>query len=135
MSKKVILAEDDLDDRELFFTFFSHRKDIELLPPVANGLELVEYLESIVSDNDLPDLIVLDQNMPKMNGKRTLSFLKADKRLAGIPAVVYSTYTDSTLIEDCKNLGAEIVAMKPIDFEGYQKMMDDFLKVVDRIEK
>ncbi len=105
--------------------FFAHRKDIHLLPPVANGLELIDYLKQIASDKDLPHLIVLDQNMPKMNGKQTLSFLKSNERYAKIPAVVYSTYTDATLMIDCKKLGAEMVAAKPIDDEGYQKMMDE----------
>jgi len=129
--KKVILVEDDSDDRELFLTFFSHRTDIHLLPPVANGLELVDYLKNITSDDDLPHLIVLDQNMPKMNGKQTLTFLKSNERYAQIPAVIYSTYTDATLVIDCKNLGAEMVSNKPIDHEGYQKMMDDFLQIVN----
>lgn len=66
--------------------------------------------------------------MPLMNGKKTLQFLKSDPRFARIPVVIYSTYTDSNLIMDCKKLGALMVAAKPIDNEGYQKMMDDFLK-------
>ncbi|MEJ1237979.1 response regulator [Chryseolinea sp. T2] len=135
MSKKVILVEDDLDDRELFFTFFSQRKDIVLLPPASNGVELIEFLNGVVSDEELPDLIILDQNMPKMNGKRALSYLKSEKRFANIPVVVYSTYTDSSLIIDCKNLGAGMVAVKPIDFQGYQKMMDDFLQIFDEIRR
>lgn len=130
MTKKVLLVEDDSDDRLLFQTFFSGRKDISLLPPVINGLELIEYLMNISSDHELPDLIVLDQNMPKMNGKQTLSYLKSNERYSKIPVVIYSTYTDSTLVVDCKKLGADLVAVKPIDDEGYQKMMDDFLRVI-----
>lgn len=130
MATRVILVEDDSDDRDLFATFFADRKDILLLPPVNNGLELVRYLEEISSDKDLPDLIVLDQNMPMMNGKQTLQFLKSHSRFSQIPAVIYSTYTDSNLIIDCKNLGASMVAIKPIDDEGYQRMMDDFLQVI-----
>jgi CheY-like chemotaxis protein len=130
MRKKVLLVEDDLDDRLLFQTFFSDRKDISLLPPATNGLEMVEYLNSIPADDDLPDLIVMDQNMPKMNGKQTLSLLKSTERYSKIPVVIYSTYTDNTLVVDCKKLGADMVAVKPIDEEGYQKMMDDFLRVI-----
>ena len=130
MTKKVLLAEDDSDDRILFQTFFSDRKDISLLQPVINGLELIECLMNIPADHDLPDLIILDQNMPKMNGKQTLSYLKSNKRYANIPVVIYSTYTDNTLVVDCKKLGAVMVAVKPIDNEGYQRMMDDFLRVI-----
>lgn len=126
----VILVEDDPDDRDLFNTFLTQRKDVNILPTVGNGIELIEYLESISSGQKLPDLIVLDQNMPMMNGKQTLQYLKSSPRYSKIPAVVYSTYTDSRLIVDCKELGARMVASKPIDDEGYQKMMDDFLAII-----
>jgi CheY-like chemotaxis protein len=130
MATRILLVEDDSDDRELFVTFFGKRTDISLMPAVSNGVELVDYLTETTSDQDLPDLIVLDQNMPLMNGKQALQFLKSHSRYANIPAVIYSTYTDSNLIIDCKNLGASMVAVKPIDNEGYQKMMDDFLQLI-----
>lgn len=129
MVKSVILVDDDIEDCELFLTFFANRKDIHLLPPLLNGIELISYLTAIKSDDDLPNLIILDQNMPKMNGKQTLAFLKSEERYSNISAVIYSTYTDSALITDCKKLGADMVATKPIDNEGYQKMMDDFLRL------
>jgi CheY-like chemotaxis protein len=129
--RRVILVEDDPDDRDLFQMFFSSREDISLMPILGNGLELISFLEEIENDHELPDLIVLDQNMPMMNGKQTLSYLKQHKRYAEIPAVIYSTYTDTNLIADCKTLGARIVASKPIDHDGYQKMMDDFLDVIE----
>ena len=129
-AKRVMLVEDDPDDRELFVIFYSRRKDIALLPSVGNGVELINYLQNVSSDQELPDLIVLDQNMPMMNGKQTLGYLKSSKRFAKIPAVIYSTYTDSSLIIECTKLGANMVAVKPIDNEGYQKMMDDFLQVM-----
>jgi CheY-like chemotaxis protein len=125
---RVILVEDDEDDKELFHSFIGGRADILLLPTVGNGLELKEYLESAKED-ELPDLIVLDQNMPMMNGKQTLKFLKNSDRFANITTVVYSTYADSALISDCKNLGAIMVASKPIDQDGYEKMMDEFMTV------
>jgi len=130
MAKRVLLAEDDADDKDLFITFFEGRKDISILPVASNGLELIDYLMKAKSAEELPDLIVLDQNMPLMNGKQTLQFLKSHERFSGIAAVVYSTYVDTTLIMDCKDLGAGMVASKPVDMEGYQKMMDDFLKII-----
>ncbi len=129
--KRYYLLKSDSDDRLLFQTFFSVRTDISLLPPVTNGLEMIGFLNSVSSDKELPDLIVLDQNMPKMNGKQTLTFLKSSERYSKIPVVIYSTYTDNTLVVDCKKLGADMVAVKPIDHEGYQKMMDDFLRVIN----
>ncbi|MEO5979317.1 MAG: hypothetical protein ABIS36_10990, partial [Chryseolinea sp.] len=49
---------------------------------------------------------VLDQNMPRMNGKQTLSFMKSHEIFSRIPAVIYSTYTDRNLIMGCTQLGA-----------------------------
>jgi len=128
--RNVILVEDDADDQELFIEFCQDRKDMMLLPIAGNGLELIMYLESLQNESDLPHLIVLDQNMPKMNGKQTLEFLKSSVKFSRIPVVIYSTYTDSNLIKECTQLGAHMVAVKPIDFDGYQKMMDVFLQVV-----
>jgi CheY-like chemotaxis protein len=127
----VVLVEDDQDDAELFAEFYQGRKDIALVSVVANGLELVAYLKSIQADGNLPHLIVIDQNMPKMNGKQTLAFLKSNPRYSKIPAVIYSTYTDSNLVSECLELGARMVAVKPIDHEGYQKMMDEWLRAME----
>ena len=129
-ARKVILVEDDPDDRDLFAEFFGKRGDIKLLPTATNGIELIQYLEGLTSESEFPHLIVLDQNMPMMNGKQTLQFLKSSPRFSRIPAVIYSTYTDSSLVVDCKKLGAKMVATKPIDDRGYQKMMDDFLQIL-----
>lgn len=126
ITRKVILAEDDPDDRELFELFLSNRTDISLLPSAGNGIELLAYLESS-SEAELPELIILDQNMPMMNGKQTLQALNDHERFSNIPVVIYSTYADSNLITECKKLGARMVAMKPLDLAGYNKMMDDFL--------
>jgi CheY-like chemotaxis protein len=128
MVTRVLLVEDDPDDRELFVSFLGNRGDISLMPAVTNGIELIDRLMKTATD-DLPDLIVLDQNMPLMNGKQALQFLSSHEQFFTIPVVIYSTYADTTLIIDCKKLGAKMVASKPIDDEGYQKMMDDFLKV------
>ena len=128
--KKVILVEDDPDDRELFLNFYSARADISVLPPLGNGQELIAYLDTLDDETQLPHLIVLDQNMPKMNGKQTLAFLQSSDRYSKIPAVIYSTHTDSNLIISCKQFGARMVASKPIDYNGYQKMMDDFLQIL-----
>src|SRR4051812_38095117 len=96
--RKILLAEDDADDQRLFHDFLHHRTDIELMPMVENGVVLLESLER-TSDNHLPDVIILDQNMPKKNGLQTLDQLKSSERYAHIPVVIYSTYTDQQLID------------------------------------
>ncbi len=125
-----MLAEDDLDDQALFREFLQHRTDITMMPVAENGVVLLEYLENIRQENNLPDLIILDQNMPKMNGLKTLQALKETDRYAHITVVIYSTYTDPELIRNGFGMGAARILPKPISKAGYEEMIDDFLKAV-----
>lgn len=126
--KKVLLAEDDLDDQNFFYDFLKHRSDIFIMDPVENGVELFFFLENIKENEELPDLIILDQNMPKRNGLQTLQLLKETERYSHIPVMIYSTYTDEQLRKNSFQLGASTVETKPISKEEYNKMMDIFLR-------
>ena len=128
--KKILLAEDDLDDQELFFDFLLNRQDIDLLPIVDNGVALEEYLSGIHEVHSFPELIILDQNMPLKNAIQTLQFLKTNARYSHIPVIIYSTYTDERLIHTCSALGASGVFAKPFTKEGYDNMINDFLKII-----
>jgi CheY-like chemotaxis protein len=127
--KKILLAEDDPDDRGFFFEFLEHRSDLLILPPVENGEEVFEFLEK-AQGGTFPDLIILDQNMPKCNGLQTLAILKKNSHYENIPVFVYSTYTDDYLVERSMQLGARSVLEKPFSLEGYQKMIDDILDLI-----
>src|SRR4051794_6979293 len=96
--KRILIAEDDDDDRDLFYYFLQGRGDIVLMPIVGDGVELMETLDKITDDNELPDIIILDHNMPKRNGLQTLQILKNTSQYATIPVMVYSTYLDQKLI-------------------------------------
>jgi CheY-like chemotaxis protein len=127
--KKILLAEDDPDDRGFFFEFLEHRRDLLLLPPVENGEEVFQFLEK-AQNGSFPDLIILDQNMPKCNGLQTLAILKNNNHYENIPVFVYSTYTDDYLVQRSMQLGARSVLEKPFSPEGYQKMIDDILNLI-----
>jgi CheY-like chemotaxis protein len=129
LKRRILLAEDDEDDQQFFYEFLKCRNDILLMPIAENGLVLSDLLEGITDQCQLPDLIILDQNMPKRNGLQTLQFLKADQRYAHIPVIIYSTYTDETLIKNGADMGACGVVPKPVTKEGYNEMLDAFLKV------
>jgi CheY-like chemotaxis protein len=127
---KILLAEDDADDQMLFNDYLKDRNDIVILPIAENGEEVFKILDNIKEDNDLPGLIILDQNMPKRNGLQTLRLLKETSRYAEIPIVFYSTYADHQLINACTEIGAITVMTKPLTKEGYDKMIDSFLKAI-----
>jgi CheY-like chemotaxis protein len=133
--KKILLAEDDLDDQNFFYDFLKHRGDIFIMDPVENGVEVFFFLDNIKEKNELPDLIILDQNMPKKNGLQTLQLLKESERYIHIPVMIYSTYTDEQLKKNSFQLGASAVVTKPTSKEEYNKMMDIFLRNISKSVK
>ncbi len=130
MRKRILLAEDDQDDQELFFEFLADRDDLDLLSPVENGEVLLELLNNSNTEDNLPDAIILDQNMPKRNGLQTLEQLKRNSRYSHIPVMIYSTYTDETLVKRGISSGAVLVMNKPSDTEGYQSLINELLKAI-----
>ena len=126
LKRKILLAEDDEDDQHFFIDFLKSRNDIILMPIVENGIALFELLEKINKDEDLPDYIILDQNMPKKNGLQTLQNLKNESRYAHIPVMIYSTYTDDQLIKNGTELGACMIMTKPLTKEGYDQLVNAF---------
>ena len=126
--KRILLAEDDVDDQQFFLDFLQNRDDLVLLPVAQDGVMLIEQLERIADTPDMPDYIILDQNMPKQNGLQTLRLLKDDTRFSHIPVIIYSTYTDDMLIKKGTETGACLVVSKPLSKEDYDKMVNLFIE-------
>lgn len=129
--KKVLLADDDADDREIFVRVLGKKTDVVLLNTFENGREVIDFLETVSSPEQLPHLIILDHNMPKMNGTETLGRLKSDERYADISVVIYSTYSDQRMRETCEQLGAAMVLSKPASMKEYEATIDKFLGIVE----
>jgi CheY-like chemotaxis protein len=128
--KKILLAEDDSDDQKLFYDFLKNRTDIIVLPIVENGEELIDSLNKIEDETQLPDVILLDQNMPKRNGIETLEYLKESSSFSHIPVMIYSTYANENIVLLATKMGASAVVSKPVSKDGYNKMVDDFLRML-----
>jgi len=93
---------------------------------VENGLEMIAWLDQC-ADSDLPDLIILDQNMPKMTGKESLVFLKETPRYKDISVIIYSTYQVKDFFLSCRELGALDVVSKPDTIQSYRDMIGGFI--------
>ncbi len=86
----ICLADDDPDDQELLLEAFQQLTDSYHLKAVSSGKGLLEYL-SVMDEGELPCLIVLDYNMPGLDGKQVLAYLHNTARYHHIPKVIYST--------------------------------------------
>ena len=124
--KKILLVDDDIDDRLIFEEILREMDDDSLLVYAENGLEMVALLDK-TKEEDLPDMIILDQNMPKMTGKESLVFLKESRRYQAIPTIIYSTYQVEDFYRECLLLGAQDVVAKPDSLQAYREMMEQFL--------
>jgi len=124
--KKIVLVDDDADDRQIFEEVLREIDDEAGVVAAENGLEMVALLDKM-PDDELPDMIILDQNMPKMTGKESLIFLKESPRYRNISTIVYSTYQVRDFYEECLELGAQDVVAKPDTMMAYREMIEQFL--------
>jgi CheY-like chemotaxis protein len=111
-SKFILLGEDDLDDEELLKELFSSVDNSFLLKFINNGRQVVDYLIRL-GDNHLPCLIILDYNMPELNGAEILKELKNQPRYMGIPKIIWSTSHTEAYRKKCLELGADEYIIKP----------------------
>lgn len=124
--KKILLVDDDADDRQIFEELLREIDDETVVENAENGLEMVAMLNN-AADEDLPGLVILDQNMPRMTGKESLVYLKTHPRFRNIPTIVYSTYQVKDFYRECLNLGAQDVVAKPDTMQAYREMIEQFL--------
>ena len=106
-----LLVDDDADDIFLFREVLSGVAPEINLRTASNGQEALEVLSREI--NHLPDLIFLDLNMPRMDGKQCLTELKNIDRLKGIPVIIYTTSSHSRDVEETMQLGAISFITKP----------------------
>lgn len=114
-NKVFFIVDDDADDQELF---------IEAVNEVDNSIECLaasdceEALDLLKNRRiPLPDLIFLDLNMPRLNGKQCLAELKKQAHLKDIPVIIYSTSSEKRDIEETAQLGAAHFLTKPNKFD------------------
>jgi CheY-like chemotaxis protein len=119
-SRYIIFADDDADDLELITGFFKQfNRDINVLE-FKDGEEVLKFLEDFAVTT-APTLIVLDINMPRLNGKETLAAIRNHPRYQYIPVVIYTTSQNNNDEAYCKQLGASWV-VKSSSVEGVKQV-------------
>jgi len=110
--QQILLGEDDADDEELLKELFASLDDAFSLVFINNGRRLVDYLNA-TPDHGLPCLIVLDYNMPELNGEEILEELKRNARFARIPKIIWTTSQSDSYKRRCLDAGADDYIVKP----------------------
>jgi len=116
-SKPILLVDDDPADAMIVRRAF---EDLKLTNPLIhsnNGKEALDYLRS--EGNKKPSVILLDSNMPKMDGSEFLKIVKADDVLKMIPVVVLTTCSDEQHIAEQLELGVAGYVIKPVNYKNF----------------
>lgn len=120
--KTILYADDDADDR----LWVSEACKLVNLPAsvrfLENGRQVIDFL-SVQPAVNLPSLIVLDLNMPEMDGRQTLRHLKTTPAFQDIPVAIVTTSSNKIDQEVCKHLGASVYLTKPYTHWEWQEVV------------
>jgi len=114
--KLILIAEDDPDDQLMLVDAFEENQVADKLQFVTSGDEVLNYLNISRRTAQLPDLILLDLNMPKLDGRTILKLLKTDPETRAIPVVILTTSKEKTDEKSVFELGASGFFTKPSSF-------------------
>jgi len=126
---QILLVEDNEGDILLTLEAFKELKVKNSVAVVKDGAEAIDFLKrkGQYSESQPPHLILLDINMPRLNGIEVLDFIKRDETLRKIPVVMLTTSSSESDIAECYEKSANCFITKPLDFGR-------FLNVVQSIE-
>jgi CheY-like chemotaxis protein len=127
----VLLVEDDPGDELITREAFEHHKIANTLHVAHDGAEGLDFLyrRGEFCDAPRPDLILLDLNLPKFNGRQVLEQVKSDPDLQDIPIVVLTTSSEQEDVLHSYNLHANAYVTKPVDLDQYMaaiRQIDNF---------
>ncbi|MCV2483580.1 response regulator [Flavobacterium sp. SH_e] len=121
MIKKIILlADDDRDDAEMFCEALADIDENIICHCAENGSEALKMIEK---QNEIPEVVFLDLNMPIMNGWECLKQLKSDDRYKNIPVIMISTSSYKNDMDTAANLGAVCYFIKPNNFKDLKDVL------------
>jgi CheY-like chemotaxis protein len=123
---QILMAEDDEEDQALVQKAFRRARVINHLNFVNDGEELLQYLrrEGRFADAPFPDIVLLDLNMPKKDGREALKEIKGDSRLRHVPVVILTTSDADEDVLRSYDLGASSYIQKPVTFEKLVEVVE-----------
>lgn len=129
MAKKVVLlVEDNADDVDLTIYALKKNNIPHELITVNDGVEALNYFFN--NENEqvvLPDIILLDLKLPRINGLEVLKRLRQEEATRYLPVVVLTSSREERDVINCYNLGANAYVRKPVDFENFFSVIRQIL--------
>jgi CheY-like chemotaxis protein len=128
--ERVLLVEDSAGDARLALEAFRHAGFTGEFNVARDGIEAIDYLrhDGRFQSASRPDLIILDLNMPRMDGREALMEIRSDPELTGIPVVIFTTSSAERDIAMSYEHQANCFLTKPVD-------LDEYFEAVQRIER
>lgn len=120
--KVVLYADDDVDDKAWVQDACQAANTALALEFVDNGNEVLQFLET-KSRTELPSLIVLDLNMPELDGRQTLRAIKSSSSYKHIPVAIVTTSSSKLDRDVCQRLGASLFLTKPNTYNEWQDIV------------
>ncbi len=122
---QILLVEDSPTDALLAKEALEYSKVCNTLHTVRDGVEAMAFLrrEGKYADAPRPDLILLDLNLPKKDGREVLKEIKADEGLRVVPVVVLTTSKDEVDVLQAYGLHANCYIVKPVNFEKFAEVV------------
>jgi CheY-like chemotaxis protein len=125
---RVLLADDDMDDCLIFKQALDELPISTSLTIVNNGDQLMKLL--LKNINHLPHVLYLDLNMPRKNGFECLTEIRLNDKLKALPAIMYSTSAEQSVIDRLYQIGAQHFIRKPFDFLEIKRVIHHSLTLV-----
>ena len=124
----LLLADDDAEDRDLFTEAFLKQNPGFAIEHASCGKDVLDFL---CKATELPVVLVLDYQMPDLNGPEVLQFLAASQRYRDVVKVMWSTSRRVKDMEECKKLGASYYLVKPADNRELDNMIRQMTAILD----
>jgi two-component system response regulator len=122
--RRILLAEDSANDVELTLAALNEHHLANQVDVVRDGAEALDYLFARGAHagrdaDDLPSIVLLDLNLPRVDGREVLQAIREDPRTRSLPVVVLTTSTEPFDLESAYALGVNSYIQKPVDFERF----------------
>lgn len=128
-SKMILLVEDNPDDEALTLRAFKKNNFVNKISIAHDGVEALDFLfcTGIYADRDpyeMPQVVLLDLNLPKIGGLEVLRHIRADPRTRTLPVVILTSSTEESDLAEGYDFGANSYVRKPVDFNEFIKAVE-----------